>query len=560
MMTAGGRRSRRGALATGLNAALAAFVSPTNPEELRKSGRKVEGFLNVCDFGARGDGKGDDGNALKACLESAIRGRLNNPLPIYLPPGEYLIKSSRLLNLGRGGFVQNLRVTGAGWAQTAIRFRPETDGDHWLYDGSSSTGDEFQILWPTFENISWTCDDSGIRNGSVNLFRLNPGSKNPAQNFKFLHCYFDGPKRLPGTLLQIEGRVCGSENRFLLCRGRWWTRILHLNNPQAVNHDFISCDFELLRGTAFEQLSGGQINVIGGSYILGHDEHTSPYADSLATLVSQLAGRDGLTGALQFCGVRTELRGAGTGVLSVSGVNNRCMIAFRSCNFDVVTGPRRDVFVLESGAPYSVDIDGCSLATHIPVSVRFSGGNGPQTNSATIRFSNSVLRPELLEDVFQGGSVKRGQVQLTNCTLTGNPERRVGHLEHCGVLEVPMSGRYIANAGALTKEMLPKFSQAGTGIVGQVCALPQDEVLLSATIWRAAAGTARDNVPFQLVLEKQILATSTFDAALNRQSLSVSSALGRSRSDAPRQLAIRISDWGALDGQLPVDFIAIEWM
>jgi hypothetical protein len=233
-----GRRSILGSF-SGIFPGSAALA--TSPNVLRTTdGGPAPGVVDVKEFGAKGDGQADDSLAVQSAFAAAIRGRPVGPASIYFPPGEYLIKQQSAFRAPQESYAQNLRIFGAGRGQSTVRFQPKGDGEHWLCDASERNT---QLLWLFFEHLRFIADDSTVSRGSVNLFRLNPRTPAPSQNWEFFRCLFDGPKKLPGTLMRIEGRVNGSENRFLLCRGRWWTNVLYLDNSQSVNHEFVSCDF-----------------------------------------------------------------------------------------------------------------------------------------------------------------------------------------------------------------------------------------------------------------------------------------------------------------------------
>ena len=67
-----------------------------------------DGFIDVRDFGAKGDGKADDTTAIQAAIDEALKRRVQT---VLLPAGRYV--TSDTLQLGDDGF-STLELTGEG--------------------------------------------------------------------------------------------------------------------------------------------------------------------------------------------------------------------------------------------------------------------------------------------------------------------------------------------------------------------------------------------------------------------------------------------------------------
>lgn len=93
-------------------------------------------MLDVKTYGARGDGVSDDTQALSAALAAAVQ----QQLPLYLPPGTYVIEPMRLaVTLGKG---KSLVMQGAGPFSVLKRKANSTAADwRWLFSITSAGGD-----------------------------------------------------------------------------------------------------------------------------------------------------------------------------------------------------------------------------------------------------------------------------------------------------------------------------------------------------------------------------------------------------------------------------------
>ncbi|TGV29932.1 glycosyl hydrolase family 28-related protein [Brevibacillus parabrevis] len=93
-------------------------------------------MLDVKSYGARGDGVTDDTQAISAALAAAV----NQQIPLYFPPGTYIIEPKRLaVTLGKG---KSLVLQGAGPFSVLKRKANSTAEDwRWLFSITSVGGD-----------------------------------------------------------------------------------------------------------------------------------------------------------------------------------------------------------------------------------------------------------------------------------------------------------------------------------------------------------------------------------------------------------------------------------
>lgn len=98
-------------------------------------------ILDVKMYGARGDGVSDDTQALSNALAAAVQ----QQLPLYFPPGTYLIEPARLaVTLGKG---QSLVMQGAGPFSVLKRQANSTAADwRWLFSITTAGGDADSLV------------------------------------------------------------------------------------------------------------------------------------------------------------------------------------------------------------------------------------------------------------------------------------------------------------------------------------------------------------------------------------------------------------------------------
>ena len=221
-----------------------------------------EGWVNVKDFGAKGDGVTDDTQAIQDAILYAYNlsqgmvvggeGRGFSPT-IYFPNGRFRIAQPNILFQGclQGRF----NITGSGRDATILYYDvPSTvDGEYMIYDNNI-------FGFTTFSDLSF---DSANSNG--NFFYMYSGAPYHApQSLYFFNVGFYNFN----NLFRIEGTTMDSEIRFVLCKIRGFSgTAFYMNNPQGANWTFLATDIETFSGTVFYLLKGFSVKYITGSII-----------------------------------------------------------------------------------------------------------------------------------------------------------------------------------------------------------------------------------------------------------------------------------------------------
>lgn len=205
----------------------------------------------------------DPQNAITPLIASVIQGgRLDLPevsnnrigeTVITIPPGRWTISNPGGLLSGTsndGRRVRGLVIQGAGRYTSEIVFAPDTAA--WLIDNSD------MVSRMTIRDLTFT--GAGI---NANFMRsLSNGGP------QGLVCERVVWRGVWTTGFELTGTDTNSEFVFNSCTVLGsWDRFLYCSNVQALNHNYISCDMEPNTGTLLDYQAGGNISIIGGSWI-----------------------------------------------------------------------------------------------------------------------------------------------------------------------------------------------------------------------------------------------------------------------------------------------------
>lgn len=188
----------------------------------------VSEILDVRSFGAVGDGVADDSTAL---LNTGIAARApytdgtgrTFAGEIYLPPGRY--KIDEILEFAPAGGLVGFTVTGAGAGSTEI-----------VYSGATAT-----IKATSSRSITWrdlTFVSSGVDSNQV-AFTINQ-TGNPLRSWRFERCEFQAFYKC----FAVTGTSMCSEFYFVDCKFQQCYWLMENDNDQAVNWNFVNCDWE----------------------------------------------------------------------------------------------------------------------------------------------------------------------------------------------------------------------------------------------------------------------------------------------------------------------------
>jgi hypothetical protein len=293
--------------------------------------------INVKDYGAVGDGVADDSSAIKAAINAAVASGWDSPKAIYFPMGNYLVTETNVLgqwnsiNTSVYKGVKGLTLFGDNKYSSTITLRNAGATDFYFYDnydGVSAAANN-SLQWPRFCDLGFIGDQQS--SGVVHGFRCWGESNGfPTQNFNFDNCQLF---RINDVLI-LEGTVNCSENTFNNCSIQEVRKAIYSNNSQAVNHTFLECNVENYFDCVFDFTKGGQLNVIGGSYI---GNATPGQADSVVLRVNPPAGT-GVGSQFKFIGIKTELKETTNRIVDARGIDNDAQISFDSCSFTTRLG------------------------------------------------------------------------------------------------------------------------------------------------------------------------------------------------------------------------------
>ena len=271
-------------------------------------------------FGAIGDGKADDTEAIKKAIDYAVskaRGDGWKSVPkIYFPEGTYLVTEPLLDNFDKYK-AHKFTFEGNSYTNTTI-----------------IVGSECAVLFPNHDIYGFTQFSNmafeGVDNTQTFMEELS-GYTHNAQSMYFHRCAF----RKFHTVLKL-GRVGSaatmtSETLFSECKiSNCGTadnpcELFILDNQQSVNNRFYATDIESFIGILFKYKSGNSISYYQGS-IICTGESTIVDGNDLEGNTSGGGNKPSLT----MWGCRFELHG-NTKLLSIGKNSARLVLSFNEC-------------------------------------------------------------------------------------------------------------------------------------------------------------------------------------------------------------------------------------
>ena len=207
--------------------------------------------IHAKDNGAVGDGVADDTNAI---LNTAIAARtgFTDGLrtfagEIFLPPGKYLIDD--VLDLAPAAGVTGPIISGSGSGCTEI-----------VYSGSTATikcTSSSLITWRDVQFVSSEVDDDQV------AFTINQ-TGNPLRSWRFERCNFNAFYKC----FAVTGTSMCSEFYFSDCKFQQCYFLMDNDNDQAVNWNFVNCDWENAElTTSKDENLAAVFNLKKGSFI-----------------------------------------------------------------------------------------------------------------------------------------------------------------------------------------------------------------------------------------------------------------------------------------------------
>jgi hypothetical protein len=377
--------------------------------------------VNIVDFGADPTGLTYSDDALERALIAAF----SDPDPgtnsaVYFPAGRYVFVRPGALNHWQSQSPYRRRVLfrGDGPGTSRIIFRPRTPNSY-FYDGLSFP--DRRLMLATFKDLGFYVD-TGINSGPTHLFRIFGGTdRYPDQGFIFSNIEFQGAEGNEGIILDIEGTINGSENKFEMCSARLWRTAIRSSNPQAVNHYFIGCDFELMTGPIFDFVSGGQLTVVGGSFILG-----IPGRDGDSSLLRIRSTRSGMTGTFNFSGIRTEVYDKNAVIYDLGGPNLSAVVNINGATHRVLNAGDAVLARVNAFSGVRLLVRGSDLVPNrgrLKIQFVNSQGIGNWTGFSrgrgSVEITDSIIHPLMHQDVSWSSDAVGGLFRTRNCSFAG---------------------------------------------------------------------------------------------------------------------------------------------
>ena len=343
---------------------------------------KLQEQISVKDFGAVGDGITDDSAAFIAAMNAVVANGPLNVKALFVPSGEYLITQDNVLgqwnsiNTSIYKGVLGFALIGEGARNTTITLKNTGATDLYLYNNYSGTpgvATNNSLQFPTFTGI--TFNSTSLSTGNCYAFRPY-GTPNgyPSQGFQFFNCGFNYWK----IVIWLDGNVNCSENTFFGCRVYGCGTFFHQDNPQAGNNNFFAVSCENYLDYAFKFNYGGQIAVIGGSYI---SESTN------SRLLSITPAYGGTGAGYFFSNIRTEMHNNGSKLIELTGNDNDSQVTFDTCQFATRTGETgivADSIKLQSNSLFNLIFKNCNFnndgITWLAGSLNYYIANQPWAN------------------------------------------------------------------------------------------------------------------------------------------------------------------------------------
>ncbi|AUR91985.1 pectin lyase fold/virulence factor [Vibrio phage 1.168.O._10N.261.52.A10] len=364
------------------------LVTASGSTTPRRLDDRFADVVNVRDFGAVGDGVTDDSDALIAAWRAATTeykaDKSTSDKSLYMPPGIYLLTEDNFLSNTGTAFSNHNRsiISGAGYGQTELLFRPNTDNAY-LYKQVDATTQNFNGF--EIKNMTVRLDGSN-NNNNVNGFYCMSGGGNPNnQKFKFTDLYVEGT---PETVWFEGGGVFHDDltttSGCSVLNIKSW---LVFDNPESVAHKILGSTIANIYGFAFVVGSGGSIVMEGGT-VQTHLEATN---DCGMIQLGEPASSSPNAGApFLFKGVRMELRSASSMILKSTRSSVRQTVVFLSCNFgNSIAG---DNFAIQAVAnKLRVKFDSCTLPSQQSSKYVFVDNPSPLVEYATPNAIQSIV-------------------------------------------------------------------------------------------------------------------------------------------------------------------------
>jgi hypothetical protein len=303
-------------------------VGAALPEHPGMAAAATPKSINVRDYGAKGDGVSIDTTAFRNAIRAATN--VTPVRSVFVPQGRYIIDDDNIFGDLEAPYKSGLVVQGEG-REISVLILSTGGKSRWFYNNGNTS----RLMFTTFADLRFEADNPNLGGG----FHIH--STGHEQSFSFFRCRFHNLQ----TVLLMTGTVGNDSHRFFNCHITEITnKVVHWENPQAVNIDFFGTNIELIYGDMFYvgKGGGGDLRVYGGSLIMVNKPGDTTPHYLLSVEPSHFVGSGNAT--FQFDGIRTEMRSTQSRLVRAEdgGGFGDVFVFFNNCNLFTTQGEARE--------------------------------------------------------------------------------------------------------------------------------------------------------------------------------------------------------------------------
>ena len=347
------------------------------------------GTINVKQFGAKGDNKTDDSNAIRQAIICAISrngNERNLNCEVHFSEGIYCVKKDKLFSdfnfseIGLGfQIVDGINFRGNGRTSSVIKLITKNESDtyteKWLYNNESIDTQKFQKI--NFFNLGFDTDNYDYGNG------FKQYSQGGEKQFRFYFCDI-----ALGNVLWCEGAGNADLNRFISCGITAYKDLLTLNNTQSVSHMFVGTDMNIKRNliTVLSQ-GGGDVSISDCNIEMHELNDTDDIVDEEAYYLVNIPQRTRLGNGnchYVFSNIRFEMHGTKKGLVKTVNGNFPVDVCFNNCWWGTVEPLLRSV--VEIYPSKIITFRNCTLHDNFQFTV-----NGKYSNSDAASCAGTII-------------------------------------------------------------------------------------------------------------------------------------------------------------------------
>ena len=373
--------------------------------------------VNVKDFGAKGDGVTDDTESVKAAIAYACSfakgtGWKEEVPTVYFPAGKYIISEPQALNPTVTA-LRGYNISGEGYLNTIIKYTYNgTEADnHLMINGGKSWWGFSYIQDLTFEG-----------NKENNIWCIKSMNGSPQAN-RFLRVNF---RNINKAVTVLYGSVNANADlfRFESCKASsingWVFGVDSTLNSQSVVHSFVNCDFEGIYGRILYFKSGGEVTVIGGSWIVSGNGRIIECVDKTGS------GIGNQNNQFTFHGTKFEWQGSENRLndetYPLSYSDSYASILFYRCNFGQYTNAISESYNFSRLSMGELIFEKCFIPKNMLVKLTKNNGENLGVNTPTLilescKVAKSIDETANIETIGGNNNIKwHPIVKAINCS------------------------------------------------------------------------------------------------------------------------------------------------